>query len=59
MKIAFSCADLAQMDGTAVSILCGALSFMVGAHWRLVWILRGERPRTRRGIGEGLACPNR
>jgi hypothetical protein len=29
--VAFSCAGLAQADGTAVSILFGAMFFIVGA----------------------------
>src|SRR5439155_16336779 len=43
MMVAFGYAGLAQMDGTVVSILFGAVSFVVGAIGGLVWILSAEK----------------
>jgi uncharacterized membrane protein YbhN (UPF0104 family) len=43
MMVAFGYAGLAQTDGTVVSILFGAVSFIVGAAGGLVWILSSEK----------------
>jgi glycosyltransferase 2 family protein len=43
MMVAFGYAGLAQMDGTVVSILFGAVYFIVGALGGLVWILSTEK----------------
>jgi glycosyltransferase 2 family protein len=43
MMVAFGYAGLARMDGTVVSILFGAVSFMVGAIGGLVWIFSAEK----------------
>jgi uncharacterized membrane protein YbhN (UPF0104 family) len=43
MMVIFGYAGLAQTDGTAVSILFGAVSFIVGAAGGLVWILSSEK----------------
>jgi hypothetical protein len=43
MMVAFGYAGLAQMDGTVVSILFGAVYFIVGAAGGLVWVLSGEK----------------
>jgi glycosyltransferase 2 family protein len=43
MMVAFGYAGLAQTDGTVVSILFGAVYFIVGAIGGLVWILSGEK----------------
>jgi glycosyltransferase 2 family protein len=43
MMVAFGYAGLAQMDGTVVSILFGAVTFIVGAAGGLVWILSAEK----------------
>jgi uncharacterized membrane protein YbhN (UPF0104 family) len=43
MMVAFGYAGLAQTDGTVVSILFGAVSFIVGAAGGLVWILSEEK----------------
>lgn len=43
MMVAFGYVGLVQMDGTVVSILFGAVSFIVGALGGLVWILSSEK----------------
>ncbi len=43
MMVAFGYAGLAQTDGTVVSILFGAISFIVGALGGLVWIFSAEK----------------
>src|SRR6202166_4246019 len=43
MMVAFGYAGLAQTDGTVVSILFGAVSFIVGAAGGLVWIFSAEK----------------
>ena len=43
MMVAFGYAGLAQTDGTVVSLLFGASSFVVGAIGGLVWILSAEK----------------
>jgi len=43
MMVAFGYAGLAQTDGTVVSILFGAVSFIVGCAGGLVWILSAEK----------------
>lgn len=43
MMVAFGYAGLAQADGTVVSILFGAVSFIVGAMGGLVWIFSAEK----------------
>ena len=43
MMVAFGYAGLAQADGTVVSLLFGASSFIVGAIGGLVWILSAEK----------------
>lgn len=43
MLVAFGYAGLAETDGTMVSILFGAVYFIVGALGRLVWIFSAER----------------
>lgn len=43
MMVAFGYAGLAQTDGTVVSLLFGASSFIVGATGGLVWVLSSEK----------------
>ena len=43
MMVAFGYAGLARMDGTVVSILFGAVTFIVGAIGGLVWIFSAEK----------------
>jgi uncharacterized membrane protein YbhN (UPF0104 family) len=43
MMVAFGYAGLAQMDGTVVSILFGAVFFIVGGVGGLVWIFSAEK----------------
>jgi hypothetical protein len=43
MMVAFGYAGLASMDGTVVSILFGAVSFIVGALGGLIWIFSAEK----------------
>lgn len=43
LMVAFGYAGLAQADGTVVSILFGAVSFMVGCIGRLGWITSSEK----------------
>jgi uncharacterized membrane protein YbhN (UPF0104 family) len=43
MMVAFGYAGLAQTDGTVVSILFGAVSFIVGGAGGLVWIFSAEK----------------
>jgi hypothetical protein len=43
MMVAFGYAGLAQTDGTVVSILFGAVYFIVGAAGGLVWIFSAEK----------------
>src|SRR5882757_6480984 len=43
MMVAFGYAGLAQMDGTVVSILFGAVYFIVGCVGGLVWIFSAEK----------------
>jgi len=45
MMVAFGYAGLAQADGTVVSLLFGATSFIVGAIGGLVWILSAEKAK--------------
>ena len=45
MMVAFGYAGLAQTDGTIVSLLFGATSFIVGAIGGLVWILSAEKAK--------------
>jgi len=46
MMVAFGYAGLAPMDGTVVSILFGAIYFIVGAFGGLVWIMSAEKSST-------------
>ena len=46
MMVAFGYAGLAPMDGTVVSILFGAVYFIVGAFGGLVWIMSAEKSST-------------
>jgi hypothetical protein len=41
--VAFGYAGLAQTDGTVVSILFGAVYFIVGALGGLVWVFSAEK----------------
>jgi len=43
MMVAFGYAGLAPADGTVVSLLFGASSFVVGAIGGLIWILSAEK----------------
>jgi hypothetical protein len=43
MMVAFGYAGLAQADGTVVSLLFGAASFIVGAIGGFIWILGTEK----------------
>jgi len=43
MMVAFGYAGLAQTDGTVVSILFGAVFFIVGGVGGLVWIFSAEK----------------
>jgi len=43
MMVAFGYAGLAQTDGTVVSILFGAVFFIVGGAGGLVWIFSAEK----------------
>lgn len=43
MMVAFGYAGLAQTDGTVVSILFGAVSFIVGCAGGQVWIFSAEK----------------
>src|SRR5712671_4597616 len=43
MMVAFGYAGLAQTDGTVVSILFGAVCFIVGGVGGLVWIFSAEK----------------
>jgi len=43
MMVAFGYAGLAQTDGTMVSILFGAVSFLVGCAGGVVWIFSAEK----------------
>jgi hypothetical protein len=43
MMVAFGYAGLVQADGTVVSILFGAVYFIVGALGGLVWIFSAEK----------------
>ena len=45
MMVAFGYAGLAQTDGTIVSLLFGASSFVVGAIGGLIWILSAEKAK--------------
>jgi hypothetical protein len=45
MMVAFGYAGLAQTDGTVVSLLFGASSFVVGALGGLIWILSAEKTK--------------
>jgi len=44
MMVAFGYAGLAKIDGTMVSIIFGAATFVVGAIGGIVWITDSERP---------------
>jgi uncharacterized membrane protein YbhN (UPF0104 family) len=54
MMVAFGYAGLAQADGTVVSLLFGAASFIVGAMGGLIWILSTEK-----SAAPGYAEPGR
>ena len=43
MMVAFGYAGLSQTDGTMISLLSGAISFVVGAIGGLVWVLSREK----------------
>src|SRR6202043_3648316 len=43
MMVAFGYVGLAQTDGTVVSILFGAVSFLIGCAGGLVWIFSAEK----------------
>lgn len=51
MMVAFGYAGLAQTDGTVVSLLFGASSFVVGAIGGLVWVLSAEKAAAPEEIG--------
>ena len=50
MMVAFGYAGLAQTDGTIVSLLFGASSFVVGAIGGLIWILSAEKAKAPENI---------
>ncbi len=50
MMVAFGYAGLAQTDGTVVSLLFGASSFVVGAIGGLIWILSAEKAKAPENI---------
>jgi len=52
MMVAFGYAGLAQMDGTVVSILFGAVSFVVGGIGGVVWIFSAEKTKAPMKVGE-------
>jgi hypothetical protein len=54
MMVAFGYAGLAQTDGTVVSLLFGASSFIVGAIGGLVWILSAEKTSKPDHVPESL-----
>jgi hypothetical protein len=54
MMVAFGYAGLAQTDGTVVSILFGAVSFIVGCAGGLVWIFSAEKTAAPMEIREAL-----
>lgn len=56
MMVAFGYAGLARADGTVVSLLFGAASFLVGAIGGLVWISSAEK---KPGISETANDPGR
>ncbi len=56
MMVAFGYAGLARADGTVVSLLFGAASFLVGAIGGLVWISSAEK---KPGISETADDPGR
>jgi uncharacterized membrane protein YbhN (UPF0104 family) len=61
MMVAFGYAGLAPTDGTVVSILFGAISFIVGAAGGLFWILSTEKtanPLSLEAADGELAEPN-
>jgi hypothetical protein len=53
MMVAFGYAGLAQTDGTVVSILFGAVSFIVGAVGGIVWIFSAEKTAEPMEVGKG------
>jgi glycosyltransferase 2 family protein len=53
MMVAFGYVGLVQMDGTVVSILFGAVSFIVGALGGLVWIFSSEKTASPLGNDAG------
>jgi hypothetical protein len=55
MMVAFGYAGLAQADGTVVSILFGAVSFIVGCGGGLVWIFSAEKATAPMEISESDA----
>jgi hypothetical protein len=59
MMVAFGYVGLMQMDGTVVSILFGAVTFIVGALGGLVWILSSEKNASRSEVrkDDGLTEP--
>src|SRR5947209_3158237 len=52
MMVAFGYAGLAQTDGTVVSILFGAVYFVVGGIGGLVWIFSAEKTKAPMKVGE-------
>jgi len=61
MMTAFGYAGLAPTDGTVVSILFGAISFIVGAAGGLFWVLSAEKaanPLSMEAANTELAEPN-
>jgi hypothetical protein len=46
MMAAFAYAGLAESDGLTLSILFGAVSFVIGIIGGIVWISSGFRPAT-------------
>jgi glycosyltransferase 2 family protein len=55
MMVAFGYAGLAQTDGTVVSILFGAVSFIVGCIGGLVWVFSAEKTAAPLAIVEAAA----
>ena len=55
MMVAFGYAGLAQADGTVVSILFGAVYFIVGAAGGVVWIMSAEKTAAPMEVSEAEA----
>lgn len=55
MMVAFGYAGLAQTDGTVVSILFGAVYFIVGAAGGLVWVFSAEKATAPMEVSEADA----